>query len=336
MAASFVLAIHSGAGQALGSDRKSHKTMLINVLSHVAQVVEWDSSASDVVTSAVTALENAVLTNAGIGSSLTFDGRVECDAAVCTKSSVGAVGAVEGVRHPCRLADEIRKYSTLSGPLGLRPPVLLTGNGARQFATEHCNIRLDSECHITESNRTRWAEYRRRFDDVSRAGTVADEWNPVTDTVGAVCIDVQGAVAAAVSSGGNWLKASGRVGAAAVPGAALSALDSVAVAASGNGESMVRSSFALQSALYLEAGEDVDIHGELRRLSKECAAGMISLRKLQDMRVEFLYVHGTPSFSFGYWCPATMTVPRAWISSCSGQTHSGGCVLRMASGSKPE
>ena len=59
---------------------------------------------------------------------------------------------------------------------------------------------------------------------------------------GAVAVDAQGRVAAAVSTGGLWLKASGRVGDSAIVGAGLLACDDLGAAASstGIGERMMR------------------------------------------------------------------------------------------------
>jgi taspase, threonine aspartase, 1 len=329
MPPSFVLAVHGGAGRSLGMAGKTYKALLAEVLSHLGQSLDWDAHAADVVTAAVTALEGSKLTNAGLGSSLTFDGRVECDAMVCTVQSVGAVGAVEGILHPCQLANEVRKASCVVGPLGLVPPVLLTGSGAQQFAVEQCNLLVNPECHFTESSRKRWNEYRGRLDGISH--TVGHDWDMIADTVGAVCVDVQGRVASAVSSGGNWLKVSGRVGAAAVPGAASSVLESIAVAASGNGERMIRSSFALRVAMCLISESDDDDLDAVRKLAVDSEAGMIALRLLENGRVEVLYIHATPSFSIGYFCPASMPAPSARVSLCTGRVNFGGCVMSSSS-----
>lgn len=55
-------------------------------------------SAKDVVTIAITTLEDFPCTNAGIGSNLTKSGTVECDASIMDGQSLtfGAVGALKG------------------------------------------------------------------------------------------------------------------------------------------------------------------------------------------------------------------------------------------------
>lgn len=66
------------------------------------------ASADEAVTIATVILENSKLVNAGIGSSLTIDKMVECDAGFMNGNGYfGGVGAVQGVRNPILIARKI-------------------------------------------------------------------------------------------------------------------------------------------------------------------------------------------------------------------------------------
>jgi isoaspartyl peptidase/L-asparaginase-like protein (Ntn-hydrolase superfamily) len=68
-----------------------------------------------------------------------------------------------------------------------------------------------------------------------------DHHNQYHDTVGSVAIDKDGNVAAAVSTGGRWLKMSGRIGDAGVVGSGLYADNKLGAAcATGHGEFIMR------------------------------------------------------------------------------------------------
>ncbi|OSX79385.1 hypothetical protein BU14_0077s0005 [Porphyra umbilicalis] len=80
--------------------------------------------------------------------------------------------------------------------------------------------------------------------------------NTVRDTVGAVVVDATGRLAAAASSGGAWLRPAGRLGAAAVPGAAagVDPAGAAAAVASGIGERLVGGATAATLARALGGG----------------------------------------------------------------------------------
>ena len=71
-----------------------------------------------------------------------------------------------------------------------------------------------------EASRRRYAKYKAQLDAAeAKGGRPAEPPSTLWDTVGAVCVDAAGRVAAGVSSGGILLKFPGRVGEAACPGA---------------------------------------------------------------------------------------------------------------------
>ncbi|XP_066090362.1 threonine aspartase 1 isoform X3 [Saccopteryx bilineata] len=149
------------------------------------------------------------------------------------------------------------------------------------------------------------------------------------DTVGAVVVDHEGNVAAAVSSGGLALKHPGRVGQAALYGCGCWAENtrvhspySTAVSTSGCGEHLVRTilarecSHALQSEdahqALLEtmqnkfigspflASEDGVLGGVIVLRSCRCSSEPDSAQNKQTLLVEFLWSHTTESMCVGY------------------------------------
>jgi len=102
---------------------------------------------------AVVAAEDAPHFNAGLGSVLTVEGRLEMDASVMAGETLpaGAVGVVSGVANPIRLARAV---------LAEGREVLLVGEAAAALAARHGLPRCPPEALMTEEARRRWQERR--------------------------------------------------------------------------------------------------------------------------------------------------------------------------------
>lgn len=177
---------------------------------------------------AVAALEDSGVLNAGVGSVLTYDGRVEMDAGLMTDSmEAGGVAAVTYPRNPIRLAAYVAREL---------PHVLIAGPAADRLAE-----RLGLEKHPGPSRRAleRWRMLR---EELARGG--GSSWARAVlrlygDTVGAVLLS-RGRLAAAASTGGIALKHPGRVGDSPVPGAGFYVEKGVGgCAATGIGETII-------------------------------------------------------------------------------------------------
>ena len=226
------------------------------------------------VEAAIAVLEDDPAANAGLGSNLTIDGTVECDASIMEGAdrTFGACGAVSGVRNPIALAARVLRQQ--QGPalsLGRVHPVMLVSEGARRWAEAHDVAVCPAADLVTPEARARWAGYRRSLcqSDLSEceakgAPAASDhagqacELDTVNDTVGALCC-YGGNLSAGVSSGGVWLKSCGRIGEAAAFGAGCWAQDGgvrrahagAAASVSGVGEQVMQSLFARRLCLGL-------------------------------------------------------------------------------------
>lgn len=137
------------------------------------------------------------------------------------------------------------------------------------------------------------------------------------DTVGAVCLDRHGNVAAAVSSGGIWLKHSGRVGQAGVYGCGCWAENcpngvGVAVSTSGGGERLTKTMLARICADALKTAESaaVSLHNCLKTgfvespfLAdvEEKLGGVLALKtNPEEESCDLLWAHTTRTLCYGY------------------------------------
>ena len=117
-------------------------------------------------------------------------------------------------------------------------------------------------------------------------------------TVGSVCIDLQGRIAAATSTGGIWLKLYGRVGDTPIMGAGTYASASGGASATGHGEAIIRM-FLTRRAV--ELMKDYEASEAIRRAVDEatevdCSCGLIGIDKDGNIG----YAFNTPSMWYGY------------------------------------
>ncbi|HLK93742.1 MAG TPA: isoaspartyl peptidase/L-asparaginase [Polyangia bacterium] len=201
------------------------------------EVLGRGGSALDAAVAAVVVLEDDPQFNAGLGSALTEDGDVECDASVMWGDGrAGAVGALRDVRNPIVAARLVMERTS---------HVLLVGAGASAFAAANGVALLPAGALITPRARTRWEAVRAR-----RAASASG------GTVGCVVRDASGALAAATSTGGMLGKRAGRVGDSAVIGAGTYAdAGAGAVSCTGVGEAFIKAAAAKQAVEAMRAGQ---------------------------------------------------------------------------------
>jgi len=186
-------------------------------------------TALDAVVEAIVILEDDPRLNAGTGSRMRVDGRIQMDAALMDSDlEAGAVAAIEAVRNPIRVARDV--FDT--------PHVLLMGPDAVAFARSKGHDPYDP---ATPESRRRLEESLEAIRN-GRLPRYARKWKRVElrDTVGAVARDRRGRFAAGSSTGGTAFMLPGRVGDSPLVGAGLYAGPKGAVSVTGIGEEIMK------------------------------------------------------------------------------------------------
>lgn len=113
-----------GAGRHSTLLKDKYRRVVGRACQEGVRLLRLGHSAMDVVEACTAQLEDSPLTNAGRGSSLSLQGKVEADASVMCGESLrwGAVGAVPGVKNPVRIARKLADNLDKVQLLGRIPP----------------------------------------------------------------------------------------------------------------------------------------------------------------------------------------------------------------------
>lgn len=250
----------------------AHERGIANALAAGWAVLAKNGSALDAIEAAITVMEDDDTFDAGRGSFLTRDGRVQLDALMMDGATLraGGVACVERLRNPIQAARLVLDKS---------PHVYFVGTGAERFATQHGMRLVDNTELIVPRERDRLMRFQQAelaghpdttfsgnaeftgssavtSADPALAQTALDAEveqalpdeiridNPTLhshDTVGAVALDASGNLAAGTSTGGTLSKAPGRVGDSSLIGCGCYADDdSAAVSLTGWGEPIMK------------------------------------------------------------------------------------------------
>lgn len=236
----YSLMVHGGAGAL--DNVKDEKTAvrylesIRRILEHGREVLVLGGSALQAVEACASLLEDDPIFNAGCGSVLNEDGKVEMDAAIMDGRdlSAGAVAAVDNIANPVQLARLVMTESE---------HVMLIAEGAMRFA-DHCGMKHVPESYFLTPDRVKQLNEARLknkiildHDDSDKGGE-----DQKYGTIGAIARDPQGNLAAATSTGGIVNKRLGRVGDSPIVGAGVYAdNETCAISATGYGEDFMRS-----------------------------------------------------------------------------------------------
>jgi beta-aspartyl-peptidase (threonine type) len=240
-----VLVVHGGAWAMPDEMVEAHLNGVRNAMAAGWQVLNRGGSALDAVEEAVVVLEDDETFDAGRGSFLNRDGKVQLDALIMEGATLraGGVGCVERLRNPVRAARKVLSES---------PHVYFVAEGAERFAAEH-GISL---CKNADLIIPREVERLRDF-QAQTAEQKPDLFAPTLshDTVGAVALDRKGDIAAATSTGGTLNKAPGRLGDSSLIGCGCYADNKTAAASTtGWGEPIMKLVLAKWAADRVAAG----------------------------------------------------------------------------------
>jgi beta-aspartyl-peptidase (threonine type) len=240
-----VLVVHGGAWAIPDDMVDAHLNGVRNAIAAGWKVLERGGTALDAVEEAVVILEDDETFDAGRGSFLNHDGKVQMDALIMDGSTLraGGVGCVERIANPIRAARKILSES---------PHVYFVAEGAERFAAEHGIPLCKNEDLIIPREVERLQEYQARPEHQK-----ADLFAPTIshDTVGAVALDRDGNIAAATSTGGTLDKAPGRLGDSSLIGCGCYADNkSAAASTTGWGEPIMKLVLAKWAADRCAAG----------------------------------------------------------------------------------
>jgi beta-aspartyl-peptidase (threonine type) len=273
-------------------------------------ILKSGRSSVDSVMEAVAVMEDDGTFNAGYGSSLNMEKKVEMEASIMDGKSLqaGAVGLLRDIKNPVRLARVVMERTD---------HVFVVGEGAEKLAdVEH----LERRNPVTEL-RLRYYEQQKKAllegkpELPKLASLVKDHPELFTlGTVGAVAIDKGGNVAAATSTGGFPLKIPGRIGDSPLIGCGTYA-DNLTGACSttGVGEIAIRLVLAKTVCNYMENGKSAQDAAEMavklvntRLSSGYHAVGLIAI----DAHGRIGAAHNSPNMCWAYITPE-MREPKA-------------------------
>jgi L-asparaginase / beta-aspartyl-peptidase len=297
----FGILLHGGAKTKKISVTSNKGEKIIKNIGRASQagfsLLKRGNSAVDAVEASVIMMEDSGVFNAGAGSCLTIDRSIEMDASIMSGRdlSAGCVGMVHDIANPIKLA---RRVMETSGH------VMLVSSGALKFA-RLANIPLKKN----QPDKKSLDRYRKLMSDLRKSRKKNSIKHPdarqhQSGTVGAVAVDIDRNVASAVSTGGRWLKMSGRIGDSGIIGGGFYADNKLGAAcATGNGEFIMRLCLSKYACDRMKARDAIyssrEAIGELTRIFGANTGGIIAV----DPHGEFGISHNTPS------------MPISWISS---------------------
>jgi L-asparaginase / beta-aspartyl-peptidase len=293
-----VLIVHGGAWAIPDDMVEAHLSGVRNAVAAGWRVLNRSGSALDAVEEAVVVMEDDETFDAGRGSFLNREGKVQLDALIMDGATLaaGGVGCVEHLRNPVRAARKVLSES---------PHVYFVADGAEKFAAQH-GIPL---CKNEDLIIPREVERLRVF-QAQATEQKPNLFAPAIshDTVGAVALDQRGNIAAATSTGGTLNKAPGRLGDSSLIGCGCYADNKTAAASTtGWGEPIMKLVLAKWAADRVAAGNLPEwVAAEAINYLQARVSGHGGIILL-DARGRFGIAHNTPRMAWAFKNPSEET-----------------------------
>ena len=233
-----IIIVHGGAGD---WPSKLHERGLKGVgkaADRGFRIMSTGGSALDAVEGAIVSLEDNPVFNAGKGSTLNLKGEVETDAAIMDGRTLRGAGValLKDIKNPikaARLIFEKTDHVLIAGPVAKE---LAIANGLAK-----ANLRVSIRVMAWKEGLRKLESKRLSYLSRTSPEIIQHFLAKSSDTVGALCLDSGGNLAAACSTGGVSLKLPGRIGDSAILGSGLYADNgSGAATATGIGEQAMR------------------------------------------------------------------------------------------------
>jgi L-asparaginase / beta-aspartyl-peptidase len=295
------LIIHGGAWNIPPEAKEDCRAGILRTLETGWEILTQGGSALDAVEASIISLEDDSTFDAGIGSHLNRDGRVQLDAIVMDGGTLkaGSVAAVERVRNPIRLARLILEKSK---------HVMLAARGAEIFAAENGIPLCAPEELILDRERTAWKMC------LADEHAAEHHFGHESGTVGAVALDAQGNLAAGTSTGGTCCKFPGRVGDSPLIGCGCYAdAEAGGVSCTGHGEGIMKIVMAkmavdlLHDERMLQAHRDKSGIGSIAQAVADACVRKLAHRVhttggliLLDRDGQPAAAYNTPAMAYGY------------------------------------
>jgi len=306
-----IILIHGGAGEWQPERREAGLAGAREAAEKGFKILEKNGSALDAVEAAVKVMEDDEVFNAGLGSALTIEKRVEMEASIMDGKTLnaGAVSLLSDVKNPVHLARIIMENSD---------HVYIVGEGAerlaRLFKLERRNAQ--TELRVKSYNMLKEKLKKGELDYLPKTYKLMKE-NPrliQLDTVGAVALDIHGNVAAATSTGGVALKFPGRIGDTPLIGCGNYADNEAgACSATGIGEIAIRLVLSKTVCDQMRAGCSAQeaVENSIRTVNRRIPdtanhMGLIAVDKNGSIGI----AHNSPDICYAYMRPK-MDVPFA-------------------------